>query len=342
MVTLGVLREESDARAALVPEAVARLGKLGIACLVERGAGERAFFPDAEYPEIADRAALLERADILVGIHPRVDPRSGAVLIGLLGDHRPVGANAFALERLPRITRAQSMDVLSSQATVAGYKAALVAAEQSPRFFPMLTTAAGTVPPARVLVLGAGVAGLQAMATARRLGAQVSGYDIRAASREQVQSVGAKFVEPPPLEQAEGAGGYAREQSEQALQRQQEGLRPAVRASEAVICTAAVPGKPAPRLLTRAMLEEMPAGSVVVDLAADTGGNCELTRPGERVRHGGVLVVGDTDLAAQLPIPASKMFARNLTAFLELLVRQGELSIPWEDEIVAACCVARA
>jgi len=246
---------------------------------------------------------------------------------------------AFSLELLPRITRAQGMDVLSSQATVAGYKAALVAAEAAGRFFPMLVTAAGTLPPARALVLGAGVAGLQAIGTLRRLGAVVSGFDVRAAVKEQVESLGATFLAMAQPVEGEGAGGYAKELSADQHQRELDFLARAARDQDVIITTAQIPGKPAPRLLTAAAVEGMKPGSVIVDLAADSGGNCELTRAGERVVHGGVLILGPANLPATMPLHASQMYARNVQNFLQLLVKDGALVIDLDDEIVKGTCV---
>ncbi len=247
---------------------------------------------------------------------------------------------AFSMEQVPRISRAQSMDALSSQALVGGYRAALVAAERLPRFFPLFMTAAGTVPPARVMVLGAGVAGLQAIATARRLGAVVEAYDVRPASADEVRSMGAKFLDLG-LDSLEGSGGYAREMAEDRAHRQQELLTPYVAASDAVITTAAVPGRPAPLLLTTAMVEQMRPGSVVVDLAAESGGNCELTRPGEDVRHQGVLVWGGRDVPSTMPVHASQLYARNVANLLLLMTTDGDVEPDFADEIVATTCVTR-
>ncbi len=319
----------------MVPSELGRVRALGLGCLVESGAGLGAFHTDESYraagAEVVSREELHARADAVLVLRPGAwaRPRPGTLLIGLLADARPEGVDAFALERLPRISRAQSMDALSTLGTLAGYEAAVLAAAHCPRFFPMLTTAAGTVAPAEVLVLGAGVAGLTAMATARRLGAVVTGYDIRPAAQEEIRSVGARCLAPPTLVES---GPYASEQTREAIERQQTGLGDAVARSHVVIGTASVPGRPAPVLLTAAMVERMPAGSLIVDLA---GGNCELAEH-ERVR-----ILRESDLTARLPVPASQMLARNLVTFLALLARDGELSIPWEDELVGACCVAR-
>lgn len=284
---------------------------LGLSCLVESGAGLAAFHPDEAYraagAEVVARSELLARADVLLG--------PGWV---------SAGATRYELARLPRIARAQSMDVLSSFGTLAGYRAALLAASRCPRLFPMLTTAAGTLPPAEVLVLGAGVAGLMAMATARRLGAVVTGYDIRPGAQEEIKSVGARCLAAPAVAQAAGEGGYAAEQPEEVLRRQREGLAEAVRRAQVVIATASVPGRPAPVLITPEMVEAMPAGAVIVDLA---GGNCALSE------HPRVTILRPRDLAWDLPTSAAQMLSRNLVTFLELLVRHGE------DELVVACRV---
>ena len=264
-------------------------------------------------------------------------PGSQEELIGVLREREVL---AFSMEQVPRISRAQSMDALSSQALVAGYRAALVAAERLPRFFPLFMTAAGTVAPAKVLVLGAGVAGLQAIATARRLGAVVEAYDVRPASADEVRSMGATFLDLG-LDSLEGAGGYAREMAEERAQRQRELLTPYVAASDAVITTAAVPGRPAPLLVTTAMVEQMRPGSVVVDLAAESGGNCELSRPGEDVDHKGVVVWGARDVPSSMPVHASQLYARNVSNLLLLMTTDGRVEPDFDDEIVAASCVTR-
>src|SRR5690606_19165689 len=317
--------------------------------------GTEAGFDDAAYEaagaEIAaDRRALLAGADLVVTVRPlpRSDLaalRAGTALIGML---RPLtspeemqalanqGVRAIAMELVPRITRAQKMDSLSSQATAAGYKAVLLAASRHDRFFPMLMTAAGTIPPARVLVLGAGVAGLQAIATARRLGAVVQGFDIRPAVKEQVESLGAQWV-GMELSEAEGSGGYAKEVSEETQRREHEHLAKLVGEADVVITTAQIPGRPAPVLITRDMVDGMRAGAVIVDLAAESGGNCELTRPDENVRHGRVSILGPTDLAAGTPIHASQMYSRNVEALIQHIVKDGTLNLDRADEIVREC-----
>ncbi|HTY72542.1 MAG TPA: NAD(P) transhydrogenase subunit alpha [Actinomycetes bacterium] len=347
-----------ERRVALVPEHVQRLVKDGHEVAVERGAGRAALADDDAYVAAGahpcDEAEALA-ADVVVHV-AALDPARIARLAPTgvtLGFCSPTGEPAavraalargvtsFAFELLPRISRAQSMDALSSQALVTGYRSALVAADRLPRFFPLLMTAAGTVPPAKVLVLGAGVAGLQAIATARRLGAVVEAYDVRAAAAEEVRSMGATFVELD-LDSLEGAGGYAREMTEDRAQRQRELLAPYVAAADALILTAAVPGRRAPLLVTGDMVAGMKPGSVVVDLAAESGGNCDVSRPGEEVDHHGVLVWGARDVASQLPVHAAKLYSANVFALLALLAGEdGSLAPRWEDEIVAGSWVTR-
>jgi NAD(P) transhydrogenase subunit alpha len=337
---------------ALVPREVSHLVAAGHEVMVPAGAGSAAGFDDASYESAGARilADPATEADVLFGIGP-LGPEDAAgvrVVIGLLD---PLGSpevaaaladkglTAFSMEMIPRTTLAQSMDVLSSQATAAGYAAVLLGAMELPRFFPMLMTAAGTIRPARVLVLGAGVAGLQAIAVARRLGAVVSGYDIRPAAREQVESLGAKFVGGPVAAQAEDAGGYATAVDEETRRSQQAALAKAVAGSDVVI-TAQVPGGKAPLLVTEEMVESMKPGSVVIDLAAATGGNCAVTRADERVMHHGVIVLGPTNLAATTAGDASEMYSRNITALFDHLSVEGRLDLQSEDEIAAGACVA--
>lgn len=348
---IGVPREtsERESRVALVPGVIASLTAKGAEVLVETGAGTAAGFPDGAYTgkgaRIVSRDDLFASADVVVQV--RVGDlsalRQGQAVIGFLD---PLGApqamrglagtgvTAFSIELMPRITRAQSMDALSSQATVAGYKAVLLAASHLPRMFPMLMTAAGTITPARVFVLGAGVAGLQAIATAKRLGAVIEAYDVRPAVKEQVQSVGAKFVELPlDTTAAEGSGGYAAAQDESFYRRQREVLGKVVAGSDVVITTAAIPGQKSPVLITREMVESMAPGSVIVDLAAERGGNCEATKADEVVEIGGVTVLGPTNLPATVPYHASQMYAKNVSAFLLHLLKDGKLEVNREDEI---------
>jgi H+-translocating NAD(P) transhydrogenase subunit alpha len=354
-VVVGVLTETeaTETRVAVVPEIAAKLKAAGVRVLIERGAGAAAHFPDALYADVefGDAPAILGSADVLLKVQPpslaEVNAlKRGAVVIGYMQAYaRPDlvralkerGITGFAMELVPRISRAQSMDALSSQASVAGYKAVLIAANTLERFLPMLTTAAGTIRPASVLVIGAGVAGLQAIATAKRLGAVVEAYDVRSATKDQVKSLGAKFIETGVS--AEGAGGYARELNAEEKLKQQEVLDARIAASDAVISTASVPGRAAPRIIGRAAVERMKAGSVIVDIAAEQGGNCELTRPGETVLHGGVKIVGPLNLPASLPYHASEMYSRNLFNFLKPALVKGELAIDWKDEVFAGAAL---
>jgi NAD(P) transhydrogenase subunit alpha len=350
-VVVGVLAETAanETRVALVPEIAAKLKSLGVRVVMERGAGAKAHFPDALYTdaEFGDAAAILSTADVLLKVQPPslqevAALKQGAVVIGFMQAYaRPDlvralqerGITSFAMELVPRISRAQSMDALSSQASVAGYKAALIAADTLEKFLPMLTTAAGTIRPASVLVIGAGVAGLQAIATAKRLGAVVEAYDVRSATKEQVKSLGAKFIETGVS--AEGAGGYARELTPEEKTKQQEILDARIAASDAVITTASVPGRAAPRIVLKAAVERMKAGSVIVDIAAEQGGNCELTKAGETVLHHEVKIVGPVNLPASLPYHASEMYSRNLFNLLKPALPKGELLIDWNDEVFA-------
>jgi NAD(P) transhydrogenase subunit alpha len=355
---VGVPKETApgERRVALVPDALARLVTDGFEVLVERRAGETAYFDDASYQEAG--ASLVEsvygEADVVVKVQkPSIDEvaalREGTVLIGFLqplSDQETTrrlaerGVIAFAMESIPRITRAQSMDALSSQSTVSGYKAVLLAAERLPRFFPMLMTAAGTVTPAKVLVLGAGVAGLQAIATSHRLGAVVWGYDVRPVVKEQVESLGASFLDVGIVGE-ETEGGYARELTPEEQQRQQQELERRIPEFDAVITTALVPGRPAPKLIPASAVAAMRPGSVIVDLAAETGGNCELTEPGEEVVREGVAIIGFTNVPSSMPAHASQLYSRNVTALLTHLAPKGELKLDFEDEITAGACVTR-
>jgi NAD(P) transhydrogenase subunit alpha len=352
---LGIPRElvDGEHRVALVPETVGRLGD-GVTVLVEPGAGEAAGFSDEDYRTAGATIADPWGADVVAKVAaPSAGEAArlhdGQVLIAFLSPLTDVpgverlaaaGVHGFALESVPRISRAQPLDALSSQATVAGYKAALIAADRLPRFFPMLMTAAGTIPPAKVLVLGAGVAGLQAIATARRLGAIVSGFDVRPAVREQVESLGATFLDLG-VEGEETEGGYAGELTPEQQAAQQAELQARIPSFDAVITTAAIPGRPAPTLITAAAVHGMRSGSVIVDLAAETGGNCELTRPGEDFVEGGVTIVGTTNLPATMPTHASQLLSRNVAALLGLIVVDGAVSLDWDDEVVAGTCVTR-
>jgi H+-translocating NAD(P) transhydrogenase subunit alpha len=355
---VGVPKETApgERRVALVPESVGRLAATGSEVTIEAGAGSAAGFSDEAYRDAGATVAAdpYDGAELVARVRkPGADElarlREGIVVVGFLeplSDPAGIdalaerGAIAFAMESIPRITRAQAMDALSSQATVAGYKAALIAAERLPKFFPLLMTAAGTVAPAKVLVLGAGVAGLQAIATARRLGAVVSGYDVRPVVREQVESLGATFLDLG-IRGEETEGGYARELSEEEQQAQQEALEGRLPEFDAVITTALVPGRPAPRLIPATAVAAMRDGSVIVDLAAETGGNCELTVPGEEVVREGVTIVGAIDLAASMAHHASQLYSRNVTALLLHLAPEGELALDFDDEITAGACVTR-
>lgn len=344
---------DGEQRVAMTPDSVKRLRKAGFDVLLQRGAGAAAGFPDGAYADVrwaASAAEALSTADIVLAVRPTAEVaeqmRADSVLIGMLAPHADdalikalmrQNVTGFALELLPRSTRAQAMDVLSSQANLAGYKAALIAAGVSTRIFPMMTTAAGTVRPAKVLVIGAGVAGLQAIATARRLGAQVEGFDVRPEVREQIESLGAKFLDLGVS--AAGTGGYARELSADERMEQQRRLGEHLARVDAVITTAAIPGRPAPKIITAEMVSGMKAGAVIVDLAAETGGNCELTQCGERVEHNGVTIVGPTDIASTAAYHASELYARNLINFVDVIVADGALNLDFDDELVSGACV---
>jgi len=349
---VGVARETApgERRVALVPETVGKLAAAGFQIVVEPAAGAAASFPDDAYIDAGATTGSPWETDVVVAVR-RPDPallRDRQLLIAYLEpltDRAGVeelaarGVTAFAMESIPRITRAQSMDALSSQATVGGYKAALLAAEHLPRFFPMLMTAAGTVTPAKVLVIGAGVAGLQAIATARRLGAVVTGFDVRPAVQEQIKSLGANWLDLG-VGGAEAEGGYARELTPDEMQAQQRALEERIGDFDVVITTAAVPARAAPRIIPASAVQRMRPGSVIVDLAAETGGNCELTQPGEVVERDGVTLVGLTNLPSTMPYHASMLYSRNVQALLLHLAPGGELNLDWNDEITAGACVA--
>jgi NAD(P) transhydrogenase subunit alpha len=355
---VGVPKERAagERRVALVPELAGRLVASGFEVLVERGAGEAASFPDAAYEEAGARVAddVYGEADAVAKVQSPDEEevarlREGQVLVGFLqpltdpeGIARlaACGVTAFAMESIPRITRAQPMDALSSQATVSGYKATLIAADRLPKFFPMLMTAAGTVAPAKVLVLGAGVAGLQALATARRLGAVVTGFDVRPVVREQIESLGANWLDLGVVGE-ETEGGYAQELSDEQQRRQQEELEARLPDFDVVITTALIPGRAAPRLIPASAVSAMRPGSVIVDLAAEAGGNCELTQPGEEVVREAVTIVGPTNLPSSMPFHASQLYARNVSALLQHLAPEGKLVLDFEDEITAGACVTR-
>ncbi len=362
-MNIGVPKETAanERRVAVTPDVAGRLVKTGLSVLVERGAGEAASFGDDAYGAAgatlaATAGEAFGQSDVVLKVQlPSAQEarlcREGSALVALFQPSAEREAvtqlaarkvTAFSLALLPRITRAQPMDVLSSQATVAGYKAVLLAAAATGRFFPMLVTAAGTLPPARVLVLGAGVAGLQAIATARRLGAVVSAFDVRAAAKEQVESLGAKFLEMQLGEQAEAAGGYAKQLSEDTHRRELAFLAQQVKDADIVITTAAIPGKRAPILITAEAVQGMKPGAVIVDLAAETGGNCEVTEPGSEVRRNGVVILGPLNLPSTLPLHASQMYARNISSFLLHVARDGNLVVDFDDEIIRDTCVTHA
>ena len=358
--------EVCERRVALIPDTVARLVKQGVEVWIEAGAGDRAFFTDAAYEAagakiIADTATLWGEADVLLKVSPpqeREDGRletdllrEGAVLIGFLN---PLGnpsvvqqlaerkVTAISMEMIPRTTRAQSMDALSSQASIAGYKAVLIGAAALPKYFPMLTTAAGTIAPAKVFIMGAGVAGLQAIATARRLGAVVEAFDIRPAVKEEVQSLGAKFVEVKLEEETTAAGGYAKEISEASKQRTQEVVAEHVKNADVVITTAQVPGRKAPILVTEDMVAQMKIGSVIVDIAAEQGGNCACTDPGKDIVWNGVTIIGPINLPSSMPVHASQLYSKNVTSLLQLLIKDKALHLNFADDIINGACVTHA
>jgi NAD(P) transhydrogenase subunit alpha len=347
--------EQGETRVAIVPEVVRRLERLGVEVVVEAGAGLAAHHSDADFEESGATIGDPWGAEVVAVVRaPTADQigRLGAdsVLIGFLAPLTDAdttralaqqGVTAFAVEAIPRISRAQSMDALSSQASLGGYRAVLIAALELPRFFPMLTTAAGTIKPASVLVLGAGVAGLQAIATAKRLGAVVTAFDVRAVVKEQVESLGARFLELDLEADGEGAGGYAKELAEEQQQRQREALADAAGRFDVAITTAQIPGRRAPLLLTAQAVENMKPGAVIVDMAGESGGNCELTEPGQTVERHGVKIIAPVNLPGEMPDHASQLYARNVAALLELMVKDGNLELDFEDEVIAGACVTR-
>ncbi len=357
-ICLGVPKEieHGEHRVALVPTVAERFKKMGVEVLLESGAGTGSYYPDKAYDSatiVNSAGELYQRSDLILKIQPPTEAeiehmKEGAVVVGMMLPYRyPERVKkmrdrrilSFAMELVPRISRAQSMDVLSSQASIAGYKAVLIAANRFGGFFPMLTTAAGTIRPAKVLVIGAGVAGLQAIATAKRLGAMVEGYDVRSATREQVESLGAKFVDTGVS--ADGSGGYARELTDEEKQLQQEVLNKHIAAADAVITTAAIPGKPSPKIIRKDVVEQMKPGAVIIDLAAEGGGNCEVTEPGEQVIFNDVLVYGPLNVPGELPVHASEMYSRNLLNFLTPMIKDGEFEPDWDDEVIAGSTLTR-
>lgn len=356
---IGILNETKDQRVAIVPEGAAKLAGLGLDVAIEKGAGISASFPDDMYTPhaaIMDKGALLKQADLLLSIHPPTDEdlaqvKKGCVLISMFqpfADPEVVeklgkfGVSAFSLDMIPRTTLAQSMDVLSSMASIAGYQAVLEAARHLPRYLPMMITAAGSIKPAKVLVLGAGVAGLQAIATARRLGAMVEAFDTRSAAKEEVLSLGARFIEIEGATEDKGAGGYAVAQSEDFLKRQREEVKARAEKSDIIITTAQVRGRKAPTLVTRETVENMRPGSVVVDLASSTGGNCELSQDNEVISHNGVTIIGNSNLAALLPQDASFLFSNNVLNFMKLFIKDGQLTLDRQNEIISQSLILDA
>jgi NAD(P) transhydrogenase subunit alpha len=349
-------RAAGERRVAIDPSIIAKLKQLGLEVLIEQGAGSAAHIEDSAFQgaSIVDSAtSLYQQADIVLKVQaPSADElaelKNGSVLIGALNPYnnlelikglRDKNITSYAMELIPRISRAQSMDILSSQAAVAGYKAAIMGADLSTRFFPMLTTAAGTIRPSKVIVIGAGVAGLQAIATARRLGAMVEAYDVRSATKEQVQSLGAKFIELGIS--AEGAGGYARELTDDEKRKQQEELAKHIASADVLITTAAVPGRPSPKIIPDATVNGMKKGAVIIDLAAEGGGNCTLTKPGETIEHNGVVIHAPLNVPSQVPVHASEMYAKNLLNFLSLMIKNSEYQPDFNDEIIAGACLTR-
>jgi len=357
-IRLGVPKEieQGERRVALVPAVAERFNKLGVELLLETGAGAGSYYPDSSYSGVTivgSASELYQQADLILKIQPPTEAeialmKEGTAVASMMLPYRyPERVRklrdrnilSFAMELVPRISRAQGMDVLSSQASIAGYKAVLMAADRYGGFFPMLTTAAGTIRPAKMLVIGAGVAGLQAIATAKRLGAMVEGYDVRGATREQVESLGAKFVDTGVS--ADGAGGYARELTEEEKQKQQSVLETHIAAADVVITTAAIPGRPSPKIIGKAVVEQMKPGAVIIDLAAEGGGNCEVTDPGNQVIHNDVIVFGPLNVPGTLPVHASEMYSKNLLNFLTPMIEDGEFKPDWDDEVIAGSTLTR-
>ncbi|GMQ84357.1 MAG: NAD(P) transhydrogenase subunit alpha [Gammaproteobacteria bacterium] len=355
---LGVPKEieQDERRVALVPSVAERFNKLGVELLLETGAGAGSYHPDSAYTGVTivgSASELYQQADLILKIQPPTEAeialmKEGTAVAGMMLPYRyPERVRqlrdrkilSFAMELVPRISRAQGMDVLSSQASIAGYKAVLMAADRFGGFFPMLTTAAGTIRPAKVLIIGAGVAGLQAIATAKRLGAMVEGYDVRGATREQVESLGAKFVDTGVS--ADGAGGYARELTDEEKQQQQGVLETHIAAADVVITTAAIPGRPSPKIISKAVVEQMKPGAVIIDLAAEGGGNCEVTEPGNQIIHNDVIVFGPLNIPGDLPVHASEMYSKNLLNFLTPMIENGEFKPDWDDEVIADSTLTR-
>jgi NAD(P) transhydrogenase subunit alpha len=356
-IKLAVPKEvaKGEHRVAIEPGVADKYLKMGAEVILESGAGDKAYLVDDLFGEdvkfVKTSKTLYKDADVILKVQTPTEKevdnmKEGAVVIGHLQGHlntkvvekmRDKKITSFAMELIPRISRAQAMDILSSQAGVAGYKAAIMGSDLACRFFPMLTTAAGTIRPAKVVVIGAGVAGLQAIATAKRLGAMVEGYDVRSATKEQVESLGAKFINLSIT--AEGEGGYARELTDEEKQQQQEELAEYIAKANVLITTAAIPGRPSPKIIPDSTVEKMQPGSVIIDLAAEGGGNCDLTEPGKTVEHKGVIIHAPLNVPSQVPLHASEMFAKNLLNFLELMISEGDLSMDWEDEVISESCL---
>lgn len=344
-----------ERRVAMEPGVAKKLATMGVEVLIESGAGDNAGYTDQDFTDatITDAATLYKQADVILRVQAPTSAevaqtKEGTTLIGTLtpfknpdviGSLAARNITSFAMELIPRISRAQAMDVLSSQAAVAGYKAAIMGSDLACRFFPMLTTAAGTIRPSKVVVIGAGVAGLQAIATAKRLGAMVEGYDVRSATKEQVESLGAKFIDLTIT--AEGEGGYARELTDDEKKQQQDELADYISKADVLITTAAVPGRPSPKIIPTSTVEKMKSGAVIIDLAAEGGGNCDLTQPGETINHNGVIIHAPLNVASQVPLHASEMYAKNLLNFLSLMVNEGEYTPDWEDEVVTGALLTK-
>ncbi len=358
-MTIGILGEQQDARVAITPEHIQQLLSLKAEkVLVEKGAGDSAAYTNSQYEEkgveLASRQEVLNSSDIVLCVQPignnELTQLKGKVLVGgfnplvnhnFVSEALSAGVSVFSLDVIPRTTRAQAMDILSSMATVSGYKAVLLAASHLPRFFPMFMTAAGTITPAKVLILGAGVAGLQAIATAKRLGAVVTASDVRQAAREEVLSLGAKFLDIEGATEDTSAGGYAVEQTEEFKKRQQEAVQVQAAQSDVVICTAQIPGRKAPVLLLEETISNMKPGSVVIDLASSTGGNCAVTEDCKTIIVNGVTIIGDSGLASTMPYDASKMFGKNLINFLKIMIdKEGNINLNWEDDLITGTCIA--
>ncbi|WP_020533765.1 Re/Si-specific NAD(P)(+) transhydrogenase subunit alpha [Flexithrix dorotheae] len=353
---IGIIKEEQDARVAIIPEVAKKIKEEGNDILVEKDAGALSFYTDQDYETagatILSQDEILKESEVIISIHPLSEEAlakaSGKMVISsfqpfadaqILDKLNAAKVSAMSLDMIPRITIAQAMDVLSSMASISGYLAVIEAAKRLPRYFPMLTTAAGSIPPSKILIIGAGVAGLQAIATAKRLGAVVEAFDTRAASKEEVQSLGAKFVEVEGATDDKGAGGYAVEQSEEYKQKQKALIFEKITKADVVITTAQLRGKPAPKLVTKEMLDKMKPGSVVVDLASSTGGNCEVTEDNKTVVYNHIYVIGNSELAANMPMHASQLYSKNIHNYIKTFIKEGKLELDFENEIVSSSCI---